>query len=251
MLKLTDILQNLKLRKLQSLASQQNQSRSPEEVNTVEASDKSKIVRNWYQDRFDNAVVQRNIFFVLFIILLVLAIASVIGVTFIVNSKQFDPFVIQIDESTGTAKVVNPISSEILDGNEALAKYFIKKYVIARETYNPVDFSTEAQKNVRLFSSSSIFWNYLGYIRNKEINPSIMYGQKNTTFLIVKSWTKLDKRRYMLRFSINETAGEKRIFNKLAVVDFDYIPMELNEAERDINPIGFQVKGYRVDDDNS
>lgn len=251
MLKLTEILQNLKLRKSQALAPQQNQSLPSGELSAVEASDKSKAIRNWYQDRFDNAIVQRNILFFLFIILLVLAIASVIGVAIIVNSKQFDPFVIQIDESTGTAKIVNPISSEVLDGNEALAKYFIKKYVIARETYNPVDFSTEAQKNIRLFSSSSIFWNYLGYIKNKEINPTIMYGQKNTTFLIVKSWTKLDKRRYMLRFSINETAGDKRVFNKLAVVDFDYVPMELTEAERDINPIGFQVKGYRVDDDNS
>ena len=55
----------------------------------------------------------------------------------------------------------------------------------------------------------------------------------------------------MLRFSVNETAGDKRVLNKLAVIDFDYVPMELTETERDINPIGFQVTGYRVDDDNS
>lgn len=210
-----------------------------------------KVSRNWYEERFDKITVQRNILFVLLLILLSLSIISVIVVAVIVNSRQFDPFVIQIDESTGMAKIVNPISSEILDGNEALARYFIKRYVISRETYNPVDFDTEARKVIRLLSSSSIFWNYLGYIKNKEIDPTIVYGQKNTTFLIVKSWTKLDTKRYMLRFSINETAGDKRVFNKLAVVDFEYVPMELTEAERDINPIGFQVKGYRVDDDNS
>lgn len=210
-----------------------------------------RAVRNWYEERFDKIIVQLNILFVLLLILLILSTVALISVAIIINSRQFDPFVIQIDETTGMAKVVNPTSSEVLEGDEALARYFIKKYVIARETYNPVDFDTEARKTIRLLSSSAVFWNYLGYIKNKEVDPTIIYGQKNTTFLIVKSWTKLDKKRFMLRFSINETAGDKRVFNRIAVVDFNYVPMELTEAERDINPIGFQVKGYRVDDDNS
>ena len=180
-----------------------------------------------------------------------LSIVSVIVVAIILNSREFSPFVIQIDESTGMATVVNPVSSEILEGNEALARYFIKEYVTARETYNPVDFDTNARKTVRLLSSNTVYWNYLGYIKHKEVDPSLLYGQKNTTFLLIKSWSKLDKKKYMLRFSINETAGNKKVFNKLAVVDFDYVAMELTEAERDINPVGFQVKGYRVDDDNS
>lgn len=254
MFKLTDILEKLKLFKKSSDTVAQNNivnSNVAGAVSTQSTANPIKVSRNWYEERFDKITVQRNILFVLLLILLSLSIISVIVVAIIVNSRQFDPFVIQIDESTGMAKIVNPISSEILDGNEALARYFIKRYVISRETYNPVDFDTEARKVIRLLSSSSIFWNYLGYIKNKEIDPTIVYGQKNTTFLIVKSWTKLDTKRYMLRFSINETAGDKRVFNKLAVVDFEYVPMELTEAERDINPIGFQVKGYRVDDDNS
>jgi len=252
MLKLTDILEKLKLFKRGPTTASQNSvtsSNATEGLPTT--SNPIKASRNWYEERFDKITVQRNILFVFLLILLSLSIISIIVVAVVVNSRQFDPFVIQIDESTGMAKIVNPISSEILDGNEALARYFIKKYVIARETYNPVDFETEARKTIRLLSSNSIFWNYLGYIKNKEVDPNIIYGQKNTTFLIVKSWTKLDSKRYMLRFSINETAADKRIFSKLAVVDFEYVPMELTEAERDINPIGFQVKGYRVDDDNS
>jgi type IV secretion system protein VirB8 len=55
----------------------------------------------------------------------------------------------------------------------------------------------------------------------------------------------------MVRFSINEISGDKKVFNKLALVDFQYVPMELVDADRDINPVGFQVNGYRVDDDNS
>ena len=149
------------------------------------------------------------------------------------------------------AKIVNPISSSVLSGNEALAQYFIKKYVVARETYNPVDFDTQANTTVRLLSSNSIYWDYRGYLKNEDVNPSIKYGQKNTTFLLVKSWSNLSENKYILRFSINETAGSRSVFNKIAVVEFKYVPMELTDKDKDINPIGFQITGYRVDDDSS
>jgi len=210
-----------------------------------------KETKNWYEERFDNITVQRNLLFVLLLVLLCLSIVSIGVVAYVINTKRFDPFVIQIDDTTGMAKIVNPINSEILNGNEALAQYFIKKYVIARETYNPVDFSTLAKKTVRLLSANSIYWDYRGYLKSEETNPAIKYGQKNTTFLVVKSWSKLSDNKYILRFSTNETAQSRKTYNKIAVVEFQYIPMELTEKDKDINPLGFQVTGYRVDDDSS
>ena len=123
--------------------------------------------------------------------------------------------------------------------------------MISRETYNPVDFDTIANKTIKLLSSNSVYWDYRGFLKNKAVNPSIKYGQKNTTYLLVRSWSKLSNQKYILRFSINETAGARASFNKIAVVEFKYLPMELSDQERDINPIGFQVIGYRVDDDSS
>lgn len=219
--------------------------------NSSQESKSVKAIRNWYEEKYDKTLVQRNILFVLLLIFVILSIVSVISAAIIINTKSFDPFVVQIDDTTGTAKIVNPASSEILDGNEALAKYFIKKYLIARETYNSVDFTTEARKVVRLFSSSNIYWHYMNYIKNKLVDPSLMYGDTNSTFLIIKSWSKLGNNKYMVRFSVNEISGDKRVFHKLALLDFQYVAMELVDEDRDINPIGFQVNGYRVDDDNS
>ena len=62
---------------------------------------------------------------------------------------------------------------------------------------------------------------------------------------------KENKNKYIVRFSINETAGDKKVYNRIAVVSFAYVPMELTDAELDINPVGFQINDYRVDDDNS
>ncbi|HJK86861.1 MAG TPA: VirB8/TrbF family protein [Candidatus Megaira endosymbiont of Nemacystus decipiens] len=213
--------------------------------------EKNPQLQNWYQDRYDNIVVQRNLLFLLLISLVLLSIIAVGVVAYVVNTKKFDPFVIQIDDTTGAAQVVNPNASNIISGNEALAQYFIKKYVTARETYNPVDFEKEARKTIRLLSTSRIYWAYRGYLRNEAVNPQIRYGQKNTTFLLVKSWSKLSDTKYIMRFSINETGGARKSFHKIAVVEFQYAPMELTEKDKDINPIGFQVIEYRVDDDNS
>ncbi|WP_375319529.1 virB8 family protein [Candidatus Tisiphia endosymbiont of Oplodontha viridula] len=216
-----------------------------------------KVTKNWYEEKSDKLVVQRNILLVISILLLFLIMASIAAITIVINSREFSPFVIQIDNSTGAATIVNPISSEILSGNDALSRYFIKKYLIARETYNPVDFDTEARRSIRLLSSSSVYYNYLGYIKNKDIDPVLRYAQNNTTFLIIKSWSKLqenlkeNKNKYIVRFSINETTGDKKVYNRIAVVSFAYVPMELTDAERDINPVGFQINDYRVDDDNS
>lgn len=227
------------------------------EPQNVQSGNFVKITRNWYEEKSDRIIVQRNILLVVSILLIVLIMASIAAVTVVLNSREFSPFVIQIDNNTGMATIVNPISSEILSGNDALSRYFIKKYLIARETYNPVDFDTEARRSVRLLSSSSVYYNYLSYIKNKNVDPILMYGQNNTTFLIIKSWSKLqenlkeNKNKYIVRFSVNETVGDKKVSNKIAVVSFAYIPMELTDADRDINPVGFQINDYRVDDDNS
>ncbi|RTK93108.1 MAG: virB8 family protein [Rickettsiales bacterium] len=224
---------------------------SNELTNKNAISAQEKPLNNWYEERYDNITVQRNLLFLLLLILLILSIISIGVIAYVVNAKRFDPFVIQIDDTTGVAQIVNPMSSNVLSGNEAMAQYFIKKYVIARETYNPVDFDTGAKKIIRLLSNNAIYWDYRNYIKNESIDPRIKYGQKNTTFLLVKSWSKLSDTKFMLRFSINETSGAKKVFNRIAVVEFRYVPLALTESDKDINPVGFQVTGYRVDDDSN
>ncbi|WP_341763591.1 virB8 family protein [Candidatus Tisiphia endosymbiont of Beris chalybata] len=211
-----------------------------------------RATKNWYEERSDKLIVQRNILLVLSVLLIILIIISIGAVVFIVNSREFSPFVIQVDNDTGRAVIVNPISSSMLEGNESLAKYFIKKYISARETYDPLTFDVEARNTIRLLSSTAIYYNYLGYIKDKDVDPVAKYStQGNTTYLKIKSWSKLEENKYIVRFSVNETVGSKNVFNKISVVSFAYIPMVLTDKERDINPVGFQINGYRVDDDNS
>ena len=208
-------------------------------------------VKNWYQDRHNRIVVQRNLLFVLTVIAFIVVGIAIVSVVQLATSKQFEPFVIQIEETTGVTTVVNPLSSTVLSGNDEIAKYFIKKYVSARQTYNPVDFDTYAKTTVRLMSTSGIYYQYLNFYKNKANDPKLIYGDKTYTRLAVKSWSKLAENKFMLRFSISEIGETMNKFEKIAIIDIMYVPMALTDEEKEINPIGFQVTGYRVDDDNS
>jgi type IV secretory pathway component VirB8 len=53
----------------------------------------------------------------------------------------------------------------------------------------------------------------------------------------VKSWSKLDKTKYVCRFSIHQTLGDMKVFNKIAIVEIDYVPTELSDEDKDINPV--------------
>lgn len=216
-------------------------------------SDRGKVVslRNWYEERYDTIVMQRNILLIMVMVCIVGIVVSVMSVTKIATSKKFDPFVIQIDEKTGSAKVVTPVAEDILTRDDSITRYFIKKYIIAREGYNPVDFSSGAMETVRVLSHPMIFMLYKSYINGQDTNPVTRYGQTNTTYVTIKSWSRIEEKKYLVRFAIHETAGGKKVYNKIAVVLIDYVSMELKESERDVNPLGFQVMGYGVNDDDS
>ena len=158
---------------------------------------------SWYKERYESILTQRNLLALLTVVSFLAVVAAILVVGKVSTSKSFSPFVIQIEERTGSAKVVNPVNSNLLSGNEALARYFIKKYLIARETYNPIDFENNVRKVVRLYSTPEIYRDFIGIIRNPLNDPTILYGQKNTTYLRVKSFSRLADK-YFVRYSIIE-----------------------------------------------
>ena len=208
--------------------------------------------QTWEDERYNNILKQRNIFLMFVFISIGCIIIIALTMVSIVSSKTIDPFVIQIDQSTGAASIVNPLTLNQLTSFDSLSQYFIKKYIIARETYNPVDFDSTARKYIQLTSQPDIYNQYRSYISQKVNDPRIIYGVNNVTYLKVKSWSKIDQNKHICRFSVYETLGAAKVYNKIAVVEINYVNApNTSEEDRDINPVGFLVTGYRVDDDNS
>ncbi|SPM46168.1 type VI secretion protein [Orientia tsutsugamushi] len=217
----------------------------------VEQPQKNKpAIKSWFNDHYETVLVQRNIAVLLSFICIILIFIAVVAVMKISLARNFEPFVIQIEEKTGATRVVNPVGIEVLNTEKALAQYFIKLYISARETYNPVDFEIKARQTIKLLSNNNVYWSYLNFINRKENDPRLIYGQRETTTLKVRSWSELPDRRFIVRIAIHESISGK-VFNKIVVVQYQYVPMELSPEEFDINPVGFQIIGYRIDDDYS
>lgn len=207
--------------------------------------------KTWSQERFDDLSAQRNLFVAVSVIALLAVSVLVFSAIKLIGAKEIVPFVVQIDDDSGAVTIVNPMGMESITAHDALARYFVKKYISARETYNSVDFDTSARRFIKLTSEQSVYGNFIRFINDPANDPRRKYGINNSTYIKTKSWSKLDGMKYLCRFSVNETAGDMRSFDKIAIVQISYVQMNLTAEEQDINPVGFQVTGYRVDDDNS
>ena len=207
---------------------------------------------NWQSERYQTVIAERNLFAAFVFLATILILICIVALLDVVNQKRIDPFVIQIDQSTGEASIVNPINSTTLTGYESLSRYFIKKYISARETYNAVDFEATARQYIKLSSAENIYSQFIKYISNKANDPKIIYGANNSTYMQLRSWSKIAENKYICRYSIHETSGDSKVYNKISVVEFAYTgSLKLSEKDEDLNPVGFKVTAYRTDDDNS
>jgi type IV secretion system protein VirB8 len=219
------------------------------ELTSVEDDAVTKI-KNWYSDRYEYTLVQRNVLFLIAIISLATVLMTVIAMKQILDSKSIEPFILTIEDKTGITNVVNPLSRSDLTSNEALNRYFVVQYLRNRETYDPANYDYNYKNIVRLFSTPSIYSGFSIFLNSDPKSPLKMYGQSTSTKLKIRSIQFLDQgKTAQVRFTIIENNDEKRSSYKIATIGFVYAQMEMNMEDRYINPLGFQVTVYRVDDE--
>ena len=174
----------------------------------------------------------------------------------ILSTKSIEPFVLTIEDQTGVTTLVDPTSELTLTSNEALNRYFLFKYMIAREAYDPITFNSD--KNlVRLMSTQDVYSSFNSFLNRSPLSPITLYGTANHTTFKLKSIQFVDSADNIIpktvtaqvRFSVTESEREKKVYDKIATIVFAYVTMELSKEDRYINPLGFQIRNYRVDDE--
>lgn len=231
---------------------------------TKKESSKNKVEkRNWYNDRYQFVLVQRNILTLLTAISLLCSMAATFSISQLAPLKSVEPFVIQVDQKSGVTQVVNPLKVRELTGNESINNYFIVQYIRARESFLGTPDRNYINYNlVRVLSGNDTFAEYQNSIILSNPNsPGARLGVKGSREVQIGSIKFLDKhalpgdeesRRYLVKVRIIErgatTAG--KVLQQLILIEFKYTELDLTVEDRYLNPIGFRVLGYRVDDDN-
>ena len=176
-----------------------------------------------------------------------MTLASVFAVAALAPLKTVEPFVVRIDNASGVVDVVNPLRGTNTY-QEAVTKYFAALYVRAREGFMAGE-AQQAFRTVTLMSAdpeqSRFAAAYSG--KNPE-SPQVVYGQSATAKINIKSISLLSPKLASVRYARVVVRGEEmRSSNWVATIGFDYVTAAMSDGDRMINPLGFQVREYRVD----
>ncbi|MDA5621720.1 hypothetical protein BKG91_06085 [Rodentibacter caecimuris] len=174
-----------------------------------------------------------------------------LSVFFLFPLKTVEPYVIRVD-SAGVPDIVTALNEETLETDEAIDKYFVARYVRAREGYiyetNKQDYAL-----VQLMSDETVKVGYddeldLPNSKDKELTNqgklvpeiiSVVLGEseKNKTATI-------RFRAVKTMFTHNTKSAETFVIT----LSYEYHPeIDMLEGYRIDNPLGFVVTSYRKD----
>lgn len=228
-----------------------NKKPNTEDVVTIRSGDVISEVRNWYYDRYATILAQRNLMILMIVLLIIGCILGILYIKEITLTRTIKPFVIQVEEKTGVTTVVDSTNvPQYMIRSESIKNYFLVLYLRARETYHPDNYQYQYDVVTRLLSSSRIYANFRRLINDKENSPITKYGNNTHTNIQIRSIQYNDAGNVAtIRFRIIENDGQGQTFNKIATIGFMFADMTLSQEERFVNPVGFTVTSYRVDDE--
>jgi type IV secretion system protein VirB8 len=202
-------------------------------------------VKSWYSNRHQIVTVQRNVLLLIVIVSIITVAISVMFVKNFMSSKSLEPYVIEIDDKTGMATVVQQISSQNYTANEAMRRYFLNKFIQAATGYNPQTFREDSE-TIRLFSAPQIYVEY----RNR-INP-LALGSDTKIAVRIKSIIFKDITSAEVRITREIMSGNQgnTTKNEVIFIRFVFVPeIPFTIEERLINPLGFQVLKFDIGDE--
>lgn len=174
---------------------------------------------------------------------------SVTAVAALAPMKETELRVVRVNETTGFVDVVETLSDATTTYGEVVDKYFLNQYVLRREGYDfytlQNDYDTTA-----LLSAPAVQQEYYkiyegANARDKKLENSLR------VVVAVKSITPNPKTSTaVVRFSTENRYADGRVETRadwIATMNYGYVNLPESETDRRLNPLGFQIKSYRVD----
>lgn len=179
-----------------------------------------------------------------------IAALSVGAVTMLTPLKSVQPFVIRVDNNTGLTDTVSVMKERQDRYEEIVDKYFLKQYVQYREGYDWETIQTTFDAT-KLMSSPSVA-NEFAAIYATETAPHKVLKNSRKVLIKVQSVAFLgDLAQVRFTKQAVEVGGVENQktdpIKMIATIAWEYQGGKMSEQDRLINPLGFQVKSYRVD----
>lgn len=181
-----------------------------------------------------------------------LVVLSIAAIAAMMPLKETTPYLVRVDNTTGVPDIVTRIDEKSVKFDEVMDKYWLARYVLARESY---DWNV-IQKDydmVGLMSAPHIGKQYASLFEgddalDKRFGDRIKVEVKIVS--VVPDGNGIGTVRFIKETRNKEDAPDVpgRITKWVATIGYEYqSTLQLRESSRLINPLGFQVKTYRVD----
>jgi type IV secretion system protein VirB8 len=209
---------------------------------------------SWEKDIYNSSLIQRNLLWILNFLLGITVIGCLIWMQFKSSENRIEPFVIEIDKKSGIATTVKPLSIQEYSANTAVLRSLIIQYIRAREEYNYYLFEKNFSYLVRVFSNPVIYYSYKSVASTS--NPSSPYNILGKNGNITVKWKSIifpAQNTAQIRISVETTSSIGNVVQKDKIILMSFTfdqTSEMTEEDRLLNPLGFIVTMYKIEDEN-
>lgn len=181
------------------------------------------------------------------------AILSIVAVLLLTPLKTVEPYVIRVDNTTGMVDILTILDEEQISSIEALDKHFVAQYIKAREGYY-YDMLNQDYIFVQLLSTPEIAESYRQIYTGDNARDTRLGNATQVEVQIISivlgesAGAKTATARINLK-TTNKNSKAENVATKVITLTYTYQTAQVNEENRLLNPLGFKVSNYRVDEE--
>lgn len=179
-----------------------------------------------------------------------IAVAEAIAIATLTPLKTEVPYTLLVDRQTGNVEALRPLDQAIIAPDQALTRSLLAQYVIAREGF-AIESLKQDYRRVALWSTGSARAQYVAEMQaSNPSSPLAALPRQAIVEIQIRSISSLGPNSSMIRYVRTQIdPGGRRMTSQpwSAVITYRFSAAAMSQADRLINPLGFQVIRFRRD----
>ena len=217
---------------------------------TDQTHDYFDLAQGWADERDVAAARARRIAWTVAILAGSVAVLEAVALAYALPLKTMVPMAVLVDRTTGRVEQVDLSRPQTLGANEALQQSLLAQYVVARESYDPVGIRTAFRK-VALWSTGQARSSYVDAASRDPAAARLSPIRREIGLATtIRSVSLLGPQSAQVRFDVSRVDITGRLADVrpyVATIAYAFSGQPMKIEDRFDNPLGFEVRSYRVD----
>jgi type IV secretion system protein VirB8 len=205
---------------------------------------------SWASDRQDLLRASRRTAWIVAAAAGTVAVCEAIALIVLMPLKTVEPYTLLVDRHTGFVEALKPLDANKIAPDKALTQSFLVQYVIARESFDIAALQANYRK-ATLWSADPAKADYVTSVQvTNPASPLARYPRSTVVTTRVKSVSPLGGNSALVRFDTQRVDAGGHVVpaqSWVAVIRYRFSGEPMTREDRFVNPLGFQVTGYRKD----